>query len=199
MIKDKKSQKILLRGSSSKGLYPISTFYKSAPSAFNPSVLTISESTTNLWHKQLGHPSTAAVPSLRKLIPALQFSSTFQFCTHCNMAKSHNLSFKNSINHSSFPFEILHFDVWGPSPIASHCGFKYSVSFIDYFSRYTWIFSMQSKAKTTSHFINLTRLIETQFHTTFKILCSEGDSEYCNQLLCQFLTKSRITHQTSYP
>ena len=32
---------------------------------------------------------------------------------------------------ASTPFVLVHFDVWGPSPIMSPTGFKYFVTFVD--------------------------------------------------------------------
>ena len=39
-------------------------------------------------------------------------------------------------------FSLVHSDVWGPSGVSSPLGFRYFVSFIDDFSRCTWVFLM---------------------------------------------------------
>ena len=41
--------------------------------------------------------------------------------------------------------DLLFADVWGPSLIASINGARYYVSFVDDFSRYTWLFPISSK------------------------------------------------------
>ena len=38
---------------------------------------------------------------------------------------------------ASFPLQIVYHDVWGPAPITSINGFRYYVSFIDAYSRFT--------------------------------------------------------------
>ena len=48
---------------------------------------------------------------------------------------------------ASAPFELVHFDVWGPCPILSPTGFKYFVSFGDDFSRVTWLYLMKSRSE----------------------------------------------------
>ena len=43
---------------------------------------------------------------------------------------------------ASTPFELVHSDVWGPCPVMSPTGFKYFVTFVDDFSRVTWLYLM---------------------------------------------------------
>jgi hypothetical protein len=44
-------------------------------------------------------------------------------------------------------FDIVHSDVWGISLVISHARYKYFVTFIDDFSRYTWVYFLQSKSE----------------------------------------------------
>ena len=43
---------------------------------------------------------------------------------------------------ASAPFELVHYDVWGPCPVLSS-GFKYFVIFVNDFSRVTWLYLMK--------------------------------------------------------
>jgi hypothetical protein len=56
-------------------------------------------------------------------------------CNACQMAKSHQLLFYNSINISTAPLELVHTDVWSPALRSE--GSWYYVSFIDDFSWFT--------------------------------------------------------------
>lgn len=47
---------------------------------------------------------------------------------------------------STAPLELVHCDVWGPSPKVSFLGFKYYIVFIDDFSRYRWIYPLKTKS-----------------------------------------------------
>jgi GAG-pre-integrase domain len=70
------------------------------------------------WHRRLGHPSFSY---LNKLLPSLFADSKisdFQ-CEICIKAKSHRVPYKPSLNKCSEPFDLIHSDVWGPSPITS--------------------------------------------------------------------------------
>ena len=57
------------------------------------------------------------------------------------------MSFNNNESISNSIFELIHSDVWGPSPVASIGGSRYFVVFIDDYSRYSWIFPMQSRSE----------------------------------------------------
>ena len=45
------------------------------------------------------------------------------------------------------PFDLVHTYVWGPSWAESTLGFRYFVTFIDDYSRCTWLFLMKTCAK----------------------------------------------------
>ena len=93
------------------------------------------------------------------------------------MGKSHRLS-----SHSStfvyYPLELVFTDLWGPSHLTSYSGFKYYVSFIDAFSRYTWIFPIKTKAETTFVFQDFKSLVKLQLNTKIKSVQSDWGGEY---------------------
>ncbi|CAL8167941.1 unnamed protein product [Prunus armeniaca] len=74
-----------------------------------------------LLHYRFGHTSFGY---LRHLFPAL-FSgvneSDFQ-CQTCILAKSHRVSYSPSCNKRLMPFDLVHYDVWGPSPVSTPLG-----------------------------------------------------------------------------
>ena len=45
-------------------------------------------------------------------------------CDHCTMAKASELPFLSINKRSSVPFELIHIDLWGPSPVISRFGFS---------------------------------------------------------------------------
>lgn len=52
------------------------------------------------------------------------------------MGKFHALLFKTSSSHAQNPMDLIHTDLWGPSPINYVSGQKYYISFLDDYSRY---------------------------------------------------------------
>ena len=71
------------------------------------------------------------------------------------------------------PLELIFTDLWGPFHLTTYSGFKYYVSFIDAFSRYTWIFPIKTKVETTSVFQDFKSLVELQLNTKIKSVQSD--------------------------
>jgi GAG-pre-integrase domain len=94
-----------------------------------------------LLHWRFGHPSNQV---LNKLFSYNVDSSS---CDVCKLAKQTRLSFPLSTSLSEATFELVHSDVWGPAPVYSYNYFKYFVTFIDDFSRTTWVYLLKGKNK----------------------------------------------------
>ena len=69
-----------------------------------------------LWHHRLGHSSFNYMKCLFLALFSDLHDSDFIFDT-CMLVKSHRVPFPISLNKSDIPFVLIHFDVWGPSPI----------------------------------------------------------------------------------
>ena len=89
-------------------------------------------------------------------------------CTSCQLGKQSNLPFNNNESISNSIFELIHSDVWGPSPATSIGGFRYFVIFIDDYSRYSWIFPMKSYSEILPIYSNFAKMVETQFSIHIK-------------------------------
>ena len=90
-----------------------------------------------LWHARLGHTSSSRVQQLasRGLLGSV---STENFdCVSCQLGKQPALPFNSSESISTYIFDLIHSDVWGPSPISSIGGSRYFVVFVDDYSRYS--------------------------------------------------------------
>ena len=83
---------------------------------------------------------------------------------------------------ASAPSELVHSDVWDPYLVMSPTGFKYFVTFIDDFSRVTWLYLMKSRSKLFSHFSAFCAAIQTQFHVFVQTLRSDNAKSICQNL-----------------
>ncbi|KAL0301600.1 UNVERIFIED_CONTAM: hypothetical protein Sradi_6436800 [Sesamum radiatum] len=82
------------------------------------------------WHSRLGHPS---LPTLQKILP---IDSASLECESCD----HRASFPPRVEkRSSSPFTLVHSDIWGPCRFESLRGFRYFITFVDDYSRMTWV------------------------------------------------------------
>ena len=57
-------------------------------------------------------------------------------CSGCKLVKFSALQFNQNVSLSVVSFDLIHFVVWGPSPIPTKMGSKYYVSFIDDHAQY---------------------------------------------------------------
>ena len=62
----------------------------------------------------------------------------------------------------------------GPCPIMSHTEFKYFVTFVDNFSRVTWLYLMKNRSKFFSHFSAFCAAIQNQFYVSVQTLRSDN-------------------------
>lgn len=69
------------------------------------------------WHHKLGHPSLPLFQSLIKQFDLPVIKPIHVDCESCHKAKRQKLSFPLSCTTTSAPFELLHLDVWGPTPL----------------------------------------------------------------------------------
>jgi hypothetical protein len=139
LVKDHQTKTILLKGRCIGGLYPIPvTAIKEVCSARRFSI--------NTWHSCFGHPSFKIVEqviSQNNLLCSLD-STKESICNACQQAKSHQLPYPKSTSVSGFPLQLVYTNVWGPTP-ESVDKKKYYVSFIDDFSKFTWVYLIKFK------------------------------------------------------
>ena len=147
-------------------------------------------------HAQLGHHSLS---KLQKLVSSLSKVSNLH-CQSCQLGKHNRSQFHNRVNKQvSFPFALVHSDVWGPSRTVSTFESKYFVIFIDDFSRCTWLFLMKNRSELFSIFEQFYREIRTQFGLSIRTLRSDNAREYLSQQFQTFMSSNGILHQTSCP
>ena len=60
-----------------------------------------------------------------------------QFCNACQYGKLHQNTLSSIPLHTTEPFQVVHSNVWGPSPFLSMEGYRYYISFVDDFTHYT--------------------------------------------------------------
>ncbi|WVZ55206.1 hypothetical protein U9M48_005899 [Paspalum notatum var. saurae] len=95
------------------------------------------------------------------------------FCDACEYAKHTRTSYVSRGIRSVSPFVIVHSDVW-TCPTVSISGMKCFVTFIDCFSRMTWIYLMKHKDEVLKCFQDFCALVKTQFNTQVQ---SHGQSD----------------------
>ena len=138
-----------------------------------------------------------SLPLLKKLCP--QFSSLLSLdCESCQFAKHHRLSYSLRVSkRASAPSKLVHSDVWGPCPVVSPTRFRYFVTFVDDYSRTTWLYLMKNRSELFSHLCAFCAEIHTQFHVYVQNLRSDNAKEYVSKNFQSFMLQHDILYQTS--
>lgn len=63
------------------------------------------------------------------------------------------LPFSTSSMTSNAPLELIHSDIWGPSPISLMDGFTYYLLFVYHYTKYTWLFPIKQTYEVLTIFI----------------------------------------------
>ena len=79
----------------------------------------------------------------------------------------------------------------------SPTGFRYFVTFVDDYSRTTWLYLMKNRSELFSHFRAFCAEIHTQFHVYVQNLRSDNAKEYVSEQFKSFMLQHGILHQTS--
>ncbi|KAJ4767670.1 Gag/pol [Rhynchospora pubera] len=180
----------LLQVHSINGLFILNLNLNHSPQAFLSN-----RASTNVWHARLGHPSIATTLEVVNSNKLSCSRNKFSLCHDCAQAKAHVLPFSPSSSVSTSPLQIVHSDVWGPSPIVSSQGFRYYITFVDDYSKFTWIYFMKQKSEVSHIFSIFKAQVENLLDCTIKTLRTDGGTEY-KPITNQF---PQILHQTSCP
>ncbi|XP_071714909.1 uncharacterized protein [Rutidosis leptorrhynchoides] len=185
---DLSTKQIIGRGRVSDGLYILETTTKI------PRSLVCSKSSPLVMHCQLGHPS---LQSLKKLCP--EFSSVSSlYCESCQFAKHQRVHLSPRVNKRvASPFELVHSGVWGPCPVTSKTGFKYFVTFIDDYSRVTWLYLMKNRSEVFTHFCSFVAEVKTQFQTSVQTLRRDNAKEFLSESFTSYMLQHGILHESS--
>ena len=206
IIQDFPLGKIIYKGLSKDGIYPIPSLFDLSASLHHSNCsafMFVKPQQLLIWHHRLGHPSSKFLYStLKHVFSSFTLSLIDEVCSSCEFyisAKMHKHHLNKTPIVSTSVLDIVHNDVWGPSPITSLLGFNYCVIFVDDYTRFTWFFLLKHKNEVLSVFKHFKSLVETQHSTKLKVLRTNNGSEYTNSDFQAYWSKNGILHQTSCP
>ena len=103
-------------------------------------------------------------------------------CEGCILGKQHKESFPvgKSIREKA-PLEIVHSDVCGPMQIPSFVRNKYVLTFIDDYTRKTWVLVLKQKSEVFEKFSHFKALVEKQSGQHIKVLRTDRGGEYISK------------------
>ena len=157
-----------------------------------------------LWHRRLAHLNFRYMNGLilgemARGLPLLKFEND-HLCVACECGKQSKMGHLAIIEKSiSEPLGLLHIDLCGPSTVESLHHKKYILVIVYDFTRFTWVFFLRMKSKTTSELINFIKGIEVLIKLPIRRIRSDNGSEFTNSTIEKFLTEKGIDHKFSAP
>jgi len=156
---------------------------------------------SKLWHLRLGHMSEKGMKVLlsKGKLPALK-SVESDICEDCILGKQKKVSFvKIGRTPKLEKLDLVHTDLWGPSPVASLGGSRYYITFIDDSSRKVWVYFLKLKSDVFEVFKKWKVMVETETGLKLKCLRSDNGGEYEDGSFKQFCAVNGIRMEKTIP
>jgi transposase InsO family protein len=122
----------------------------------------------------------------------LKFESDL-VCAPCHHGKaitiSHSLVNTMMTEHHG---QLLHIDTVGPSRVRSMGGKRYVLVIVDDYSRYSWVFFLESKDKVFDHFRSLALRLNNEHPNCLKVIHSDNETEFRNASFDEFCLEHGI-------
>jgi len=146
--------------------------------------LVFSREKTMLWHQRLGHIGEKGLRILhgKGMVEGMSnISLDFDFYENCVYGKQNRVSFPSGGKRAKEILELVHSDVFGPVKFPSLGNLLYYVSFIDDFSRNTWIYFLKKKSEVFDRFKEFKALVENQTEKKIMALRTGNGGVFCNK------------------
>ena len=118
-------------------------------------------------------------------------------CEICELAKHKRVSFLINSERTTNPFNLINSNIWGPAEVPNVSGSRWFVTFIDDYSRVTWVFLLKNKSDLSQVILEFFTMIKTQFGVNIKRFRSDNAPDYFNHMLTHFFKKEGIIHKSS--
>jgi histone deacetylase 1/2 len=191
-VKDLDTKQPVLRGRCRGGLYEIK-----AP-VINQALSSVKVS-RDMWHSRLGHPASQVVQHVlhsHDLPSIIESNKNKSVCDACQQGKSHQLPFSLYTRVTKHPLEIIYSDVWGSAQV-SVCGHCFYVSFVDVYSRFTWLYLLKHKSDVYDVFLQFQKHVERLLSSKIIHVQIDWGGEY--EKLHPFFHGLGISHRVLCP
>ncbi|CAI7876511.1 unnamed protein product [Closterium sp. NIES-53] len=163
----------------------------------------VEQVTADLLHLRMGHAGRQQLVECVKKgelkgVEIKEGGGQPRKCPDCMTGKLPRTSFPTSTSRASAPLELVHTDVCGPMQTPDReKGRKYFITFLDDFSRLSWVTLVKTKDEVAKVFKRWIRYAEREAGAKVKILRSDRGGEYMGKDLGSFLEDKCIIHQLS--
>nr|GEZ48765.1 putative ribonuclease H-like domain-containing protein [Tanacetum cinerariifolium] len=154
---------------------------------------------SNIWHRRLGQINFKTMNKLVKgnlvrRLPSKVFKNN-RTCVACKKGKRHRASCKTKP--ISQPLQRLHIDLFRPTFVKSLNKKSYCLVVTDNYSRFSWVFFLDTKDETGPILKTFITGIENQLSLKVKIIRSDNETKFKNHDLNQFYGMKGINREFS--
>jgi hypothetical protein len=153
---------------------------------------------SSLWHGRLAHLNFKYLKYMSKHGLISYKHDNNEQCEICIQAKMAKKPFP-TIHRNSQILELIHFDICELNGILTRGGKSYFITFIDDFSRYTYVYLMKNKDEAFSMFKRYKYEVENKKEKKIKILRTDRGGEYFPHEFSTLYEEHGIVHQKSAP
>nr|KYP35468.1 Retrovirus-related Pol polyprotein from transposon TNT 1-94 [Cajanus cajan] len=154
---------------------------------------------TEMWHKRYGHLSYGGLKLLNQkaMVKGLpELKEMDKVCPECAVGKQHRDAIsKQSTWRATRRLELIHSDICGPSTPTSNSNRRYFITFIDDFSRKTWVFFLCEKAEAFETFKRFRLMVEKESNCVISCLRTDRGGEFNSNDFNEFCTMNGIRRQ----
>ncbi|GJZ39336.1 retrovirus-related pol polyprotein from transposon TNT 1-94, partial [Tanacetum coccineum] len=130
--------------------------------------------------------------------PKLSFER--HFCDTCGLGSQGNANNRTRKEVSTTRvLELLHLDLFGPSPIQSYGGNFYTLKIVDYHSNYTWVVFVESKDDVLDKFKILCKKLENLHDCSIVSIVTNHSSEFDKLQFGSFCEQHGMSYNLSGP
>jgi hypothetical protein len=126
----------------------------------------VTQASSLLWHRCLGHPGHEALSKLASSV-SCPIHDCSELCHACQLGRHVCFPFHESTSHAINKFDLIHCDLW-TSPVVSISGYKYYLVILDDCTHYLWTFPLRLKSDTFSNLTSFVAYASTQFNARVK-------------------------------
>ena len=207
-VSDAKTGDVILIGTMRKSLYYLDNVMPNAAAEVPTKVYHTTNSiiTLDLMHRRLGHLNVPAVKQLFKKdmvrgvnLSTKQLTCKTPFCECCVRGKMQRTPLPKLSSHQAEVLDLVHSDLWGPSPVMPLGGRYYFITFTDDAGRYSWVYHLRMKSEAFFGFKTWHKEVERQTGRKLKVFCSNNGREYVNLEWELYMKEHGIIHQKTTP
>jgi len=147
-----------------------------------------------IWHNRLGHFYHNNLSQYLELHNVKKHE-----CLNCKISKLKSLPHNGIPPTASGKLETIHSDLIGPMGITSGTGKKFILTFIDEFSRKSWIFLLKRKRDVPNSTIQFFKIISNRFNCNIKFFKTDIGLEFKNKKIEKYCLNNGITKLYSPP